>query len=124
MAKLGSVIIQMRHQIDAIQRWIANRTFDDFSGDMMLRNAIERSLEIISEASRRIPDTEKAKHSDIPWRDIADIGNYLRHQYHDLNVKILWDVTQDGYLDQLRAAIDAMNPDVQALRRQPPAATD
>ena len=124
MAKLASVIIQMRHQIDAIQRWIANRSFDDFAGNMMLRNAIERSLEIISEASRRIPDTEKAKHPNIPWQDIADIGNYLRHQYHDLNEKILWDVTQHRYLDDLRAAIDSMNPDVQALRRPPPPATD
>lgn len=120
MAKLGTVIIQIRHQIDAIQGWIAERTFDEFAGDMMLRNAIERSIEIISEASRRIPEAEKSKHPDVPWKDIADIGNYLRHQYHDLNEKILWDVTREGYLDDLKTAIDAMNPNVDAEHRAPP----
>lgn len=120
MAQLGSVIIQIRTQIEAVQAWIAGRTFDDFSSDMLLRNAIERSLEIISEASRRIPDSEKTKHPSIPWNDIADIGNYLRHQYHDLNEKILWDVTQENYLDDLKAAINAMNPAANALRKPPP----
>ena len=81
-------IIQIRHQIDAIQGWTSERTFEDFTSDMMLRNAIERSRKL-SGATRRIPATEKAKYPNIPWSDIADIGNYLRHQYHDLNEKIL-----------------------------------
>lgn len=117
MAKLASIIIQMRHQIDAIQGWTSGRTFEDFTGDMLLRNAIERSLEIISEASRRIPKGEKAKHKQIPWDDVADIGNYLRHQYHDLNDQILWNVTQGRYLDDLKTAIDAMNPGANLARR-------
>lgn len=120
MAKLGAVIIQIRAQIEAIDKWIEGKAFADFTGDMMLRNAIERSLEIISEASRRIPDSEKAGFPDIPWGDIASIGNYLRHQYHDLNDKILWDVTQEGHLPALRHAIDQMNPETDLVSRQPP----
>lgn len=117
MAKLASVIIQIRHQIDAIQGWTAGRSFEDFIGDMLLRNAIERSIEIISEASRRIPESEKSKHAHVPWNDIADIGNYLRHQYHDLNEEILWNVTQGNYLNDLKVALDAMNPAASLSRR-------
>lgn len=47
----------------------------------MLRDAIERNIERISEASRRLPDDLKAGYPSIPWRDIAGIGNVLRHGY-------------------------------------------
>lgn len=41
--------------------------------------ALQRAIEIISEASRHIPEETKARHATTPWRRIADIGNTLRH---------------------------------------------
>ncbi len=117
MAKLGSVIIQIRHQIDAIGRWLSGKSIDDFKNDMLLRNAIERSIEIIYEATRRIPVSEKSRFPDVPWQDIADIGNYLRHQYHDLNENVLWNVVQGGHLEQLSSALEVMNPNLDAVSR-------
>jgi len=49
---------------------------EPFSDQRMIA---ERALEIISEASRRLPDDMKASQPHIPWRDIAAIGNHLRH---------------------------------------------
>ncbi|MFM9942219.1 MAG: DUF86 domain-containing protein [Hyphomicrobiaceae bacterium] len=122
MAKLATIIIQIRHQVDAIEAWVKGRTIADFKGDMLLRNAIERSIEIISEASRRIPQIEKAKHPQIPWNDIADVGNFIRHQYHDINDKILWDLTQESHLRDLKAAVNTMNPNATLPRRRKPSA--
>ena len=55
----------------------------------MRRYAAERCVEIISEASRRLPDAWKAEHPSIPWSDIAGIGSVLRHDYDDVNVDII-----------------------------------
>ena len=58
---------------------IAGKDFDQFLADPILRLAVERAIEIISEASRHIPAELTARHPAIPWRNIRDIGNVLRH---------------------------------------------
>jgi len=54
-----------------------------------LRLAVERAFEIISEASRRIPDDVKAQQKAIDWRRMADFGNVLRHAYHRVDPQML-----------------------------------
>ena len=61
---------------------------------MFLRLAIERSFEIISEASRRIPDATKLQESQIDWRSMADLGNSLRHVYHRIDPNRLWEIAE------------------------------
>ncbi|NMA96589.1 MAG: DUF86 domain-containing protein [Phyllobacteriaceae bacterium] len=61
-----------------------------------------------SEASRHLPDSLKQAHgADFPWRNVADLGNVLRHTYHRSDAKALWDVYTND-LDALELAIDAM----------------
>jgi uncharacterized protein with HEPN domain len=64
--------------------------FDRFVADRRVRQLVERNLEIVSEASRRIPDRMKATEPDVPWREIAGIGNILRHDYGAVRPDILW----------------------------------
>jgi uncharacterized protein with HEPN domain len=52
--------------ISAARSWIESKTYADYLNDPMLRSAVERQVEIVSEASRRIPDELKANRSDIP----------------------------------------------------------
>jgi hypothetical protein len=42
---------------------------------------VERGIEIISEAGRRLPGELKRRHPEIPWRKIAGVGNVLRDEY-------------------------------------------
>jgi uncharacterized protein with HEPN domain len=60
-------------------------------------------LEIISEASRRLPDEMKARHGNIPWRDIAAAGNVYRHEYDDVSPALVWESVQAA-LAPLRTA--------------------
>jgi uncharacterized protein with HEPN domain len=99
-----------RHHADDILQAIANietdtagLEFEAFAADRRVRQLVERNLEILSEASRRIPDRFKALEPDIPWRDIAGIGNILRHDYGEERPDILWGVRHR--LASLEAAI-------------------
>lgn len=67
--------------------------------------AVIRSLEIISEASRRLSDELKARHPDIPWREMAAAGNFYRHNYEDVIPQRVWKTLRE-HLPPLRAAID------------------
>jgi uncharacterized protein with HEPN domain len=64
-----------------------------------------RCLEIVSEASRRLPDELKARHPDIPWADVAGAGNVYRHNYEDVQHKLIWG-TVHNRLEALLAATE------------------
>ncbi|MEJ0075102.1 MAG: HepT-like ribonuclease domain-containing protein [Alphaproteobacteria bacterium] len=93
--------------IDNLERVLAGKTFHDFEGDWLLRRGVERGIEIISEASRRIPAAMKEQYPQIPWRDVTSIGNILRHQYHSISVPIIWQVIGKD-LPPSKAAIQMM----------------
>jgi uncharacterized protein with HEPN domain len=75
--------------------FLAGKSETDFARDQLLRLAVERSLEIISEASRRIPADVKARETQISWQRMADLGNFLRHAYHDVNPETLWRIVKE-----------------------------
>ena len=61
-----------------------------FEADWLNQWIVERGVEIISEASRHLPDDMKARHTNIPWPKVAGIGNLLRHNYERVSPSILW----------------------------------
>jgi uncharacterized protein with HEPN domain len=76
------------------------------SNNLQALYAVIRSLEIISEASRRLSDELKTRHPDIPWREMAAAGNFYRHNYEDVTPDRVWRTLQE-HLPPLRAAINA-----------------
>ena len=102
--------VHLSHMIENIERirdWTRGLTIDGYRGNTMLRDAVERCLERISEASRRLPDSLKASQPQIPWRKVADIGNVLRHEYDDVADSEVWRIVVTD-LDALHAATKAM----------------
>jgi uncharacterized protein with HEPN domain len=81
--------------IEHIQSKMRDISLEVFQDDLDRRRIVERSVEIISEASRRLPDTMKSRHPDIPWRKVAGIGNVLRHDYENVIPDALWKLAHD-----------------------------
>jgi uncharacterized protein with HEPN domain len=98
---VGERIAHIDSAIDDIREALVDQTKASFTDNLMLRLAVERLLEIISEASRHIPSEIKAKEPDINWRRLADLGNWLRHAYHRTDPGILWDMVEND-LDPLK----------------------
>lgn len=93
--------------ISAIGTFVAGRSYLDFCTDGMLHRAVQRSVEIISEASRRLPPELTAAYPDVDWRGIRDIGNVLRHAYPDVQPETIWNIATVK-VHPLRRAIEAM----------------
>jgi uncharacterized protein with HEPN domain len=72
----------------------SNSAPDTFRTDARTLYAVTRCLEIISEASRRLPEDLKARQPHIPWKNIAGAGNIYRHEYEDVDAKLIWDTIQ------------------------------
>ncbi len=92
--------------IGYIRADLENISLDAFAADRRKRWLVERGLEIISEASRHLPDGMKARHPAIPWRKVAGIGNVLRHEYARVAADALWTIARDD-LDALDRACRA-----------------
>ena len=74
-------LADIRQNIDAILAFTDGYDLATFRADRKTVYAVVRALEIISEASRRLPDDVRARHPEIDWPAIAAAGNVYRHEY-------------------------------------------
>ena len=98
-------IHDMLESIRGIEKALAGKTLRDYERSWLLRSAVERG--IISEASRHLGGDQKAQHKDVRWKDIAGIGNILRHDYQRIDAAIIWRAVKDD-LPPLKAALLAL----------------
>jgi uncharacterized protein with HEPN domain len=97
----------MLESIQGIERAITGKSYRDFERSWVLRSAIERGIEIISEASRHLGRELKSQHKDVRWKDIAGIGNILRHEYQRVDSQIVWNAVKND-LPPLKTALLAI----------------
>lgn len=100
-------LYQLLDAIRDFEAFVAGSTAEEIGADRMRRYAAERCVEIISEASRRLPEAWKAEHPSIPWSDIAGIGSVLRHDYDNVNLDVIVKLRGPA-LDTLRRAVTAL----------------
>jgi uncharacterized protein with HEPN domain len=98
-------LIDIQHHIALAQNFMSGSIYDSFKDDTLRLYAVTRCLEIISEASRRLPEELKARHPAIEWREMAASGNVYRHEYEDVAARRVWDTVQD-HLPRLRAVVE------------------
>ena len=91
--------------IDLATEFVAGFDRDTFKKDLRTLYAVTRCLEIISEASRRLPDDLKARHPTIAWKQMAGAGNVYRHDYEDVAAQFVWDTVQCA-LPSLREVVE------------------
>ena len=97
-------VTDMQSAISEIRKLLEGKSVNSLMSDAATRAAFERFLEILSEASRHIPDDLKEEFSEIPWRQVADLGNFIRHVYHKVDIEVLWSIYEND-LDPLEKVV-------------------
>lgn len=90
--------------IEGIETSIAGKALHEYSSDWLLKHAVERGIEIISEAARRVPPSVQSNRPDIPWKQIMAVGNLLRHNYDRIVDRIIYEIVARD-LPPLKAAV-------------------
>jgi uncharacterized protein with HEPN domain len=77
---------------EKIQRYVGGRSRQDFEQDELAFDAVLKNLEVIGEASKRLPASFRDHHPEIEWREISGLRDIIVHQYFGLDLNIVWDV--------------------------------
>jgi uncharacterized protein with HEPN domain len=83
-------------------------TFEDYVSNRKTVYAVTRALEIISEASRRLPDELKQRHPEIAWAGVAAAGNVYRHEYDSVDQALVWHTIQHDLAPLRQAVVDEL----------------
>jgi uncharacterized protein with HEPN domain len=102
--------------IAAISTYTSGKSFDDYLNERMLRDAVERNVERLSEASRHVPRSLKGRYPEIPWRHVADVGNVLRHAYPIVDDAQIWEVVVRD-LPPLKIAVERILRELDVAER-------
>ena len=89
-------------------KFTAGKDLAEFIEGDMPYLAVVRCLEIVSEATRRLPDAIKLQYPHISWRQIADAGNFYRHVYDAIKPEYVLETTRDDLPVLILAIRDAM----------------
>ncbi len=79
--------------IDAINKvdaFVAGMTFETFEKDAKTNFAVIRAFEIIGEAVKNIPSSVRARHKNIPWKEMAGMREKLIHEYFGIKPRVIW----------------------------------
>lgn len=89
-------IFDIINAIEYIEEFIQDLTFDEFIKDKKTNFAVIRSLEIIGEASKNIPDNVREEYPGISWQDMAGMIENIIHQNFGVDFKKVWEIiTED-----------------------------
>jgi len=84
-------IDDIRESIEAIKRYTAGLTREDFFNSTEKQDAVYRRLEVIGEAANRLSDEFKSQYPRIPWNKVVGMRNVLIHEYDSIDLDRVWE---------------------------------
>ncbi len=92
-----------------IHDFVKNTNLKAFSSDKKTRYAVERQLLVIGEAAKRVSESYKQKHGEIPWKSMAGLRNILAHEYGEILVERIWLISTENIPDLIEV-LDPLVP--------------
>lgn len=95
------------------ERFVEGVPFEELEGDLEKQYALQRTFEIIGEATKQLSSDLRARYPDVPWSDMAGMRDMLVHQYFAVHLETAWDVIHERLPElqpRLRRILDELPP--------------
>jgi uncharacterized protein with HEPN domain len=99
--------------IGLIERFVDGLDFDSYREDLKTKSAVERQLQILTEAAYRLGDDADRICPGPDWKGYMGMGNLLRHSYHRIDDEIVWDTVKlelPGLKEDVLRALSSDSP--------------
>jgi uncharacterized protein with HEPN domain len=97
--------------LDQIDSFLGNMNLDAYKADKKTKSAVERQLQIITEAAKRLGDDADTLCPGPDWKGFCRMGDILRHGYHKVDDEIVWNTIKDELPGMRDAILIALKPD-------------
>ncbi|MDD2798708.1 MAG: DUF86 domain-containing protein [Bacteroidales bacterium] len=87
-------LLHIKDELDYLEKESENITFERFETNETLKRAFSRSLEIIGEASKKIPDEIRLLYPEMEWKAMAGMRDKLIHHYFGVDYELVWDIIE------------------------------
>jgi uncharacterized protein with HEPN domain len=104
-----SSLWDMVNAIRRMQEFTVNMTESDYLDSALVQSAVERQLEILGEAARRLSDEFRQAHPETDWRRIIGLRNILIHRYDEIRQQTIWQ-TVISELEPLLSQLERLLP--------------
>ncbi|HLD70902.1 MAG TPA: DUF86 domain-containing protein [Negativicutes bacterium] len=108
-------LLDIADAMEKIEKFTEGFTLESFREDEKTVFAVVRALEIIGEATTKIPATVKNHHKEIPWKNMAGIRNKLIHEYFGVNMVVVWKTIKED-LPELKIKVAKMLEDLKITK--------
>jgi len=88
-------LIHIRDAIETIEEYLGDISYEQFTSNKMMIDAVVRELEIIGEAVNNLSEQFRQYHTEIQWRREKNMRNFLIHEYFGVNTKVVWDTCKN-----------------------------
>ena len=96
--------------IDSIEEFVAGMDLQAFQADDKTTSAVMRKLEVISEATKQIPDEIRQSHPRVPWKEMAGMRDKLIHFYFGVDYQLIWRA--------IKERLPQIKPELQKILRE------
>jgi uncharacterized protein with HEPN domain len=84
----------MLDAMDKAELAVAGVAYDRFATDFMINFVVIRALEIVGEATKRLPAAIRTQYPQVPWKDMAGMRDRIIHGYDNVDLQIVWSVVK------------------------------
>jgi uncharacterized protein with HEPN domain len=89
----------------------AEMTEVDYLENELVQSAVERKLEILGEAARRVSEAFQSQHPEIDWRNTIGLRNVIAHRYDQVEQERIWGIVQMALPDLLDSVTPLLPPE-------------
>ena len=104
----------IQKNIELSEKFISDISYEDLAKDEKTQYALIRSIEIIGEASKKIPEEIRDKARDIPFKEMSGMRDKLIHFYFGVNLSLVWETVKE----EIPAIKEPLNKLIEEITKQ------